>query len=406
MLNVPTLWTAFVFNFLALGLIWAYILHSYPSFEAARFWTGSAFAAVAGGLLGMAATAMESMVPLLFGATSAVFASCLLAMGVRRFYDEPVLWPQTAAITALTFFGLSTFKFGYDSSTIRILIYSGAVILPPVLSLKFLLRRRNGRVNAGARLAGSVAVAIVVICALRAITKVIQAGGDFTFLHFNTPQSVMILALIFLTMVCNFGFLLMAMDRLRNEVADLALMDDLTGVGNRRQLLQRLTDECARSDRSGEPFALLVVDIDNFKTINDTHGHAAGDACLQHFTLMAQTRLRPGDLLARTGGDEFCIMLPTSTLREASMIAHRIVEVCRTDAAGCAGNEVPLSVSIGVAQWTPDVGTLPDRLIAAADHALYVAKKEGRNRHSVYDLSPPLAPELEIDRLKSLRRLA
>src|SRR5207248_1948547 len=114
------------------------------------------------------------------------------------------------------------------------------------------------------------------------------------------------------------------------EVADLALQDDLTGVGNRRHLLQRLTDECTRSDRSGETFALLVIDLDGFKAINDTHGHAAGDACLQHFTLMAQTRLRSGDLLARTGGDEFCVVLPASTLREGAMIARRILDVCAT----------------------------------------------------------------------------
>ena len=151
----------------------------------------------------------------------------------------------------------------------------------------------------------------------------------------------------------------MAMDRLRNEVADLALIDDLTGVGNRRHLVQRLTEECARSERSGEPFSLLVIDLDGFKTINDTYGHAAGDACLQHFTLMAQTRLRPGDMLARTGGDEFCVVLPSSTLREGAMIARRVLEVCRQDAETCAGADIPIAVSIGVAQWTREIGAVP-----------------------------------------------
>jgi diguanylate cyclase (GGDEF)-like protein len=406
MLNVPTLWTAFVINFLALGLIWAYILYSYPSLKAARYWTGSALGLAAGSLIATLTLVTDSLIPLLLGGTTVVFASCLTAMGIRRFYGEPVLWRQTVALTALTFAGLSIFIFGYDSATPRIVIFSVAQVLPLALPLKLLLSKQNGRVNAGARLAGGVAIVMVAICVFRALSKLFQIGTDFSFVHFNAPQSIMILALLFLSMVCNFGFLLMAMDRLRNEVADLALMDDLTGVGNRRQLLQRLTDECARSNRSGQPFALLVVDLDNFKTINDTHGHAAGDACLQHFTLMAQTRLRPGDLLARTGGDEFCIMLPASTLREGAMIARRIVDVCREDAAGCVGKEVPLSVSIGVAQWTGDIGILPDRLIAAADHALYVAKKEGRNRYSVYDLSPPLAPEQEVTLPQPLRRHA
>ena len=395
MLSVPTLWAAFVVNFLSLGLIWAYILRSYPSLEAARYWTGSAFAAVAAALMAMVATFLQSLLPLMFAGTTAILASCLLAMGVRRFYGEPVRWRQTAAITASAFAGLLAFSFGYGSANSRILIYSAGLIVPLVLVVRLLLQKRDGRINAGARLAGSVAVAIIAVCALRAASKLLQAGGDFNFLHFNAPQAVMVLALIFLAMVCNFGFLLMAMDRLRNEVADLALMDDLTGVGNRRQLLKRLAEECARSDRSNQPFALLVIDLDGFKTINDTHGHAAGDACLQHFTLMAQTRLRPGDLLARTGGDEFCVVLPDSTLREGAMIARRIIDVCREDAAGCVGNDIPIAVSIGIAQWTREVGMLPDRLIAAADHALYVAKKEGRNRHAIYELSPSLVPEEE-----------
>jgi diguanylate cyclase (GGDEF)-like protein len=406
MLNVPTLWTAFVINFLALGLIWAYILHSYPSLKAARYWTGSALALAVGSLIATLTLVVDSLIPLLVGGTIVVFATCLAAMGIRRFYGAPVLWRLTVALTVLTFVGLSIFIYGYDSSTARVVIFSVAQALPLAFPLKLLISKQDGQANAGARLAGGVAVVMIAICVFRALSKLFQIGTDFSFVHFNAPQSIVILGLLFLSMVCNFGFLLMAMDRLRNEVADLALMDDLTGVGNRRQLLQRLADECARSGRSGQPFALLVVDLDNFKTINDTHGHAAGDACLQHFTLMAQTRLRPGDLLARTGGDEFCIMLPASTLREGAMIARRIVDVCREDAAGCVGNEVPLSVSIGVAQWTRDIGVLPDRLIAAADHALYVAKKEGRNRYSVYDLSPPLAPGQEVTPPQPLRRHA
>jgi diguanylate cyclase (GGDEF)-like protein len=198
----------------------------------------------------------------------------------------------------------------------------------------------------------------------------------------------------------------MAIDRLRSEVAELALLDDLTGVANRRHLMQRLADECARSERSGEPFALLAIDLDGFKVINDTHGHAAGDACLQHFTLMAQTRLRPGDMLARTGGDEFCIVLPASTLREGAMIARRILEICREDAEACVAGDVPVAISVGVAQWSGEIGGFPDRLISHADLALYAAKNCGKNRYAIHDPSPPLAPGHEIMPEPALRRHA
>jgi diguanylate cyclase (GGDEF)-like protein len=406
MLNVPTMWTAFVINFLALGLIWAYVMRSYPAFEAARFWTGSAFAAAMGTAIAMLILVVDSRIPLVAGGTVVIFSSCLVAMGIRRFYDQPVSWRGTALITGSTFAGLMFFMFGYDSPTMRIMIYSLAQAAPLALTLRLLMSRQDGPINPGARLAGVIIMLIIGVYAFRTAGKLFQIGGDFSFIQFNTPQSIMILAMMFLSMAANFGFLLMAIDRLRNEVADLALMDDLTGVANRRHLLQRLTEECARSERSNQPFALLVIDLDGFKTINDTHGHAAGDACLQHFTLMAQTRLRTGDMLARTGGDEFCVVLPASTLREGAMIARRIIDVCRDDAAACAGQDIPIAVSIGVAQWTREVGVFPDRLIASADQALYVAKKEGKNRHAVCELSPPLVPEPEATPNMALRRHA
>jgi diguanylate cyclase (GGDEF)-like protein len=394
MLSVPTLWTVFVINFLALGMIWAYVMRCYPSFEAARCWTGSAFAAAAGAAMAMLRVVFpDSLVPLLFGGTALVLAICLAAMGIRKFFNQPVSWRDTLLITGLGAAGLCFFTFGYDSVPARMTVFTIAQALPMVRSLKLLLSPHEGRVNPGARLAGIVTILILVIFASRLLGALTSTGGGFSYMHFSPMQSVVILVLVFLSMALNFGFLLMAMDRLRNEVADLALLDDLTGVGNRRHLLQRLTEECARSERSGQPFALLVIDLDGFKAINDTHGHAAGDACLQHFTLMAQTRLRPGDMLARTGGDEFCIVLPSSTLREGAMIARRVLEVCRADAEQCTGNDIPVAVSIGVAQWAREMGAFPDRLIAAADHALYDAKKAGRDGFATYDPAPPLTPE-------------
>jgi diguanylate cyclase (GGDEF)-like protein len=391
MLNVPTLWVVFVINFLALGLIWAYVTRSYPKLEAARFWMASAFVGAAGAIVALTRLIFHSPLPLLAGAGGVLLAACLAAMGIRRFYDRPVSWHETALITGMGVGTLVVFTYVYDNMPLRMIAYSLGQSIPLGLTLKLLWTPPQGRVNPGSRLAGIVIVTIIAIYAARAVGNVL--GGDFAAVAGGQAHAVVVLALLFLSMALNFGFLLMAVDRLRNEVADLALLDDLTGVANRRHLLQRLSEECARSERSNEPFSLLVIDLDGFKLINDTHGHAAGDACLQHFTLMAQTRLRPGDMLARTGGDEFCIVLPSTSLREGAAIARRVLEVCRQDAASCSGKDIPIAISIGVAQWDYGVGQFPDRLMANADHALYAAKKSGKNDYAIYDPAPPLQPD-------------
>ncbi len=393
MLSVPTLWTVFIINFLALGLIWAYVVRSYPKLGAARFWTGSAASAVAGAVLAMLSKEFDSLLPLLLGGTLMVFAACLAAMGVLQFYGRRVAWRDPLLTTCGTAVGMMVFAYGYNHMPMRMTIYSIGLMLPLVVMLKSLLQsRREGPLNPGARLAGVLVLLTIVICAARAVG--IWFGANVFASQPGVVAPLGVLGLMFLSMSINFGFLLMAVDRLRNEVADLALIDDLTGVANRRHLMQRLTEECARSERNGKPFSLLVIDLDGFKTINDTRGHAAGDACLQHFTLMAQTRLRPGDMLARSGGDEFCIVLPSSSLREAAMIARRVLQICREDADACIGTDIPISVSIGVAQWVTEVGAFPDILIAHADQALYDAKNEGRNRYAVYNSAPSVAPEV------------
>lgn len=400
MLSVPTLWTVFIINFLALGLIWAYVTRSYPKFAAARFWMGSAFVGAGGGMTALVRLLVASPLPTVAGAVGIITACCLAAMGIQRFYDRPVSWRLMTASTALSLAGIVLFLFVFDRMLLRMASYTLGQAVPLVLALPLLLSPPEGRVSPGARLSGIVIIAIIGMFVVRTIGNLF--GYDFSAQGGGQVHGFLVLGLLFLSMTLNFGFLLMAIDRLRNEVADLALLDDLTGVANRRHLLQRLTEECARSERSGAPFSLLVIDLDGFKTINDTHGHAAGDACLRHFTLMAQTRLRPGDMLARTGGDEFCVVLPSSSLREAAAIARRVLEVCRQDAARCTGSDIPIAISIGVAQWDRDIGEFPDRLMANADHALYAAKKNGKNDFAVYDPAPPLSPET----VETLRKFA
>ena len=104
MLSVPTLWTVFVVNFLAVGLIWAYVMRSYPNLEAARFWTASCFTAALGAVLAMLrVVAAGSLLPLLTGGVVMIFAACLAAMGISRFYNEPVNWRGAALTTGLSF---------------------------------------------------------------------------------------------------------------------------------------------------------------------------------------------------------------------------------------------------------------------------------------------------------------
>src|ERR1700741_1334879 len=124
MLNVPTLWTAFVVNFLALGLIWAFVMRSYPSFEAARFWTASAFAAAAGAGIAMLLMVTNSLIPLLVGGTIVILSGRLATRGIEPVDNSPVSGLATSLITGLSFAGSALFVFGHDSSTMRIAIYS------------------------------------------------------------------------------------------------------------------------------------------------------------------------------------------------------------------------------------------------------------------------------------------
>ncbi len=379
-LSVPTLWIVFVVNFVALGLVWIYVARSYPNFEAARFWTIAAFVASSGAGISMLRVAMDPVIPLVAGGSLLIAACSFCAFGIERFYGRPLSWRRHVVLIAIGVASLTWFSTAMPSTNMRIVFYSGVQALIIAQSLPLTLTSRNRRAQPGAWLAGLLAAMIICVNVARSVMATFHIGGFTSMIDFNPVQATMVLLLLFLGTMWNFGFLMMAIDRLRGEVADLALLDDLTGVANRRQLLTRLSEECARSDRSMQPFAVLVIDLDGFKDINDSHGHGAGDECLRVFAATVQERLRASDLLARMGGDEFCVVLPAATAREAIAVARQLLEVCAAHPATWQDTTLNIGVSIGIAQWSHASCNTPELLMAAADQALYAAKKQGKAR--------------------------
>ena len=184
-------------------------------------------------------------------------------------------------------------------------------------------------------------------------------------------NAVMLLAL-------GMGMILMAGDRLRLEFEHLASYDPLTNVLTRRVFLDACEQELARCRRHGRSMALLLLDIDHFKTVNDTHGHQTGDRVLVDLVARIAALLRRPDQLARFGGEEFVLLLPETSQEEAITVAERIL----AHVAELREGLPPITVSIGVATNRPDEDQI-DALLARADRALYKAKAEGRNRVEV-----------------------
>lgn len=164
------------------------------------------------------------------------------------------------------------------------------------------------------------------------------------------------------------------------EFEQLSVTDPLTGLLNRRYLQNRLAEELNRSKRHRFPMTLMMIDVDRFKSYNDTFGHPAGDEALRIVAGILKENLRGADVAARYGGEEFAVLLPQTTVEEAVQIAERI----RRQIERCSFPHRRVTASIGIASSGPDIST-PDDLIWAADRALYQAKELGRNMVRVFD---------------------
>jgi diguanylate cyclase (GGDEF)-like protein len=242
------------------------------------------------------------------------------------------------------------------------------------LVVAFLAWRRDNRAAGWFLIAWGLLEALTIATALN-LQFSREAGESTLLLYYGLPGSMVAAAVLIALGVA---------DRLRDQRLALtdaerrAQSDALTGVLNRRSLLERLDGACLRARARGLPIALLFIDLDHFKQINDTHGHPAGDACLRAIIGPIQAELRQSDVIGRYGGEEFVVILSSADAAAAQPIAERIRQRVAEISVPGFGAPIHLTCSIGVA--TSDMlGVWGEHLIARADEAVYAAKRCGRN---------------------------
>ncbi|MDN4058313.1 bifunctional diguanylate cyclase/phosphodiesterase [Massilia sp. YIM B02769] len=237
-------------------------------------------------------------------------------------------------------------------------------------------------------------------CTAAALIYLLAAGGHALPVH---PVSDM--ATLYL--VCHLGLFVVVLafallfeltktqgfvklEQALRTINELAIRDELTGVHNRRYLMNLIEREKERSDRNGRAFCLCLLDIDFFKRINDTYGHSAGDTVLRAFAQTVQALVRGSDCFGRYGGEEFLLMLPETPACDAQVLAERVRVAIDRLRCKDGPSDIALTVSIGVAEYR--MGETITQAIGRADEALYLAKSSGRNRVVCHGQDEDLEP--------------
>lgn len=334
------------------------------------------------GLFGMVlASALFGMTGILPDVLTVVLANVMMVGGIMSFYagfrdfaGKPIR--GRLLITTLAMLGgyVAWFTYVQDSYPARALLvtFTDTVLF---FACAALVLRTSGSTMAG-RFTCLVCSAIGAVSALRVLMLLLQLDTPSGILDETLLQKVYLAALAFSVLALTLGAMMMANERLRTALEFIASHDQLTKVYARSAFIELLDKELARSKRNGRPLALLMFDLDNFKSINDRFGHAMGDKVIIDFAHRARQLLRNIDSFGRYGGEEFIALLPESSAEEAQVVAERI---CKGIAAPSTPDMPPYTVSIGIAATAN--GSLPiDTLLSEADRALYRAKAGGRNR--------------------------
>lgn len=378
-LDFQTLYLIILLNSLCLIVVWAAFAYVYRDIVAARFWLAALVATSLGGLL----LSTEGGAPVgpatLAGMVLIGMGFAAILQGVAVFYAQRPRWHWLAA------YGVFSLVMVLAVSGVmragQNVVFAALQALPTLALLLLLTRRRPWRL--GTSVAAAAAGITLGGQATEIVANVLRLSGALSDAAYAGFGAWLLVATVIGTSALNLGFLLMAIDRLSSALADLARRDELTGLPNRRGLRAEATALETRARREGAGVAIMMLDVDDFKQINDTFGHQAGDASLAHIATVLRNGLKPGNVVARVSGDEFCVLMPRTALETAEALAGRLVAAVAGTPFIAGNQRIPLSISIGLAQWAATGAESLVDAVGRADGALYEAKRAGRNGFAV-----------------------
>ena len=315
---------------------------------------------------------------------SATFSVLLVA--VRCFHGLPLRWGRALA-PALAIAVLMFFFQGHFA--VRVAITGFVLAAQGGWMLWTLHQQRQSTASRGALLLTMGLGLEIAVLLLRGSSAVLFSLDIATILQGNTVQTLTFMVAFIALLVTSMGFLFMGKERADAVNRRLAAEDELTGAANRRAIIAALERGMAHAVRTREPMALMMVDVDHFKQVNDRWGHPAGDAVLRSVAAVLRQRVRAHDRVGRYGGEEFLVVLPSTDPEGAYQLAQQLCAAVQATPCTWGDETICVTVSIGVFGGHLQPQDHWGQLLHAADKALYRAKETGRHRA---ELAPGLEP--------------
>ena len=308
---------------------------------------------------------------------SAMFSG--LTAAVQCFQGQPPRWLRLLTAPALM---AALMVYGLGDLVLRVVLANLLMALQTLWLLRCLHRTGAGTGTTG-RGALLLTAGLALECGvllLRSASAPMFAQQGASVLTSNTVQTLTFMTAFIALLVTSMGFVFMGKERADQLNRHLAAQDELTSMANRRAIIAALDRDVSRSLRTRAPLALMMLDIDHFKQVNDRHGHLAGDAVLRHVAGVLRQRVRAQDIVGRYGGEEFLVVLPDTGHEGAYQLALQLCAAVQAAPCLWNGESISVTVSIGVFGSRLEPQDHWDLLLHAADSALYRAKEAGRNR--------------------------